>query len=416
MSRTGLRRSIALVALVARREYLRTVRRRGFVLGTLLIPLGAAAFVLLAQLFNPTDDPSQVDPTVYLVNESALELRPDPRSPRVALLADRAEGQALVASGEAKEVYVLPPDYAASGRVERVVKGWRGTEIERVRRQAIEEQRLAEYLRRSLVGGLLPPEEVDRLVAPLAVQEVGLDGEPAPPSEIAAFFVPYAFALLFMLSIFITSGYLLQSVTEEKENRAVEIVISSVPPLPLMTGKILGLGGAGMSQVVVWVASAMALPRWAGTSIPGLSQVNIAPAVLVLAVAYFVLGYAVYSGIYAAVGALAPGAREAQQYAGFLAMPAVLPLVATAAFLTDTHQPLVIALALFPFTAPAAMLQVLALEETIPWPLVIASLGGLALTSLLTMVLSARVFRATVLLYGKRPGIREIAMVILGRA
>jgi len=406
--------TFGLVQLVARREYLRTVRRRGYLLGTLLIPLGAAAIVLLAQLFNPTDDPSQRDPAVYLVNESAVELEPDPRSPRV-LLIDRATGNELVTSGEAQEVYVVPADYTATGLVDRVVKGWRGTEIERLTRQAIQQQRLAEYLRRALIGNRLPDEEVERLVAPITVIEVGLDGEPAPPADFGTFLLPYAFALLFLVSLFITSGYLLQSVTEEKETRAVEIVVSSVPAVPLMTGKVLGLGGAGLTQVAVWVLSALALPYWAGAAIPGLSRLPVQPVILVLAVAYFVLGYAVYSGIYAAIGALAPGTREAQQYAGFLAMPAALPLIATAAFLTDTQQPLVIGLALFPFTAPAAMLQILALEETIPWPLVGASLVSLAVAAVLVTFASARVFRATVLLYGKRPGIGEIVGAVLAR-
>ena len=405
--------TLQLVGLVARREYLRTVRRRGYIVATLLIPLGAAGIVLLAQLFSPSVDPNQADPTVYLTDESGLHLQADPQS-RVVLI-DRARGAELLDSGEAKEVYVVPPAYVTSGVVERIVRPTRIAEVAQLTRQGIEEQRLAGYLRRALIGDRLPPAEIDRLVTPLAVHDVQPDGQPAPGPDVARFLLPYAFALLFLLSLFITSGYLLQSVTEERETRAVEILVSSVAAGPLMGGKILGLGAAGLTQVAVWVGSALALPHWAGGAIPGLSQLSAPPAVLGLAVAYFILGYAAYSGIYAAVGAIAPGTREAQQYAGFLALPAALPLIATAAFLSDPHQPLVTALALFPFTAPAAMLQILALEETIPWPLVVASLASLALTAVLVWVASARVFRATVLLYGKRPGIGEIVGAVLAR-
>ena len=406
--------TLQLVGLVARREYLRTVRRRGYLVATLLIPLGAAGIVLLAQLFNPAVDPNQADPTVYVTDESGLDLQADPQSPRVVLV-DRARSAELLDSGEAKEVYVVTPAYVTSGIVERIVKPSRIAEVAQLTRQGIEEQRLGSFLRRALVGDRLPPTEVDRLVTPLTVHDVQPDGQPAPGPDVARFLLPYAFALLFLLSLFITSGYLLQSVTEERETRAVEILVSSVAAGPLMGGKILGLGAAGLTQVGVWVASALALPHWAGGAIPGLSQLSAPPAVLGLAVAYFVLGYATYSGIYAAVGAIAPGTREAQQYAGFLALPAALPLIATAAFLNDPHQPLVTALAIFPFTAPAAMLQILALEETIPWPLVAASLASLAVTTLLVWVASARVFRATVLLYGKRPGIGEIVGAVLAR-
>jgi ABC-2 type transport system permease protein len=402
-----------LVGLVARREYLRTVRRRGYIVATLLIPFGAAGIVLLAQLFNPSVDPNQADPTVYLTDESGLHLEADPQS-RVVLVG-RARGAELLMSGEAKEVYLVTPAYLTSGVVERIVKPTRIAEVAQLTRQGIEEQRLAGYLRRALIGDRLPPAEIDRLVTPLAVHDVQPDGQPAPGPDVARFLLPYAFALLFLLSLFITSGYLLQSVTEERETRAVEIIVSSVAAGPLMGGKILGLGAAGLTQVAVWVGSALALPHWAGGAIPGLSQLSAPPAVLGLAVAYFILGYAAYSGIYAAVGSIAPGTREAQQYAGSLALPAALPLIATAAFLSDPHQPLVTALALFPFTAPAAMLQILALEETIPWPLVAASLASLALTAVLVWVASARVFRATVLLYGKRPGIGEIVGAVLAR-
>ena len=408
--------TLTLVLLVARREYLRTVRRRGYLIATLLIPLGAAAIFFIAQLFSAPTGPS-LDPTVYLVDESGLQLRPDPQSPKVQLV-ERSAGQALLDSHSADELYLMSRDYSVTGVVERVIRtssGDQSFEVQALTRHAIEEQRLTTYLRRALIGDRLPAEERERIVAPVQVRDVLPGGQPAPPPDIAHFLLPYAFALLFLLSLFITSGYLLQSVTEERETRAVEIVVSSVPTGPLMAGKVLGLGGAGLSQVVVWVITAQALPHYASVAIPGLSQISAPIEVLVLAILFFVLGYALYSGIYAAIGALAPGTREAQQYAGFLAIFAVLPLIATSAFLNDPHQPLVIAMALIPFTAPAAMLQILALEDGIPWPLVIASLTILALSAGIVTIASARVFRATVLLYGKRPSIGAIVSAVLAR-
>ena len=98
---------------------------------------------------------------------------------------------------------------------------------------------------------------------PLSDVDPAVNGEPmtSDAAIAASFCVPYAFTLLFVMSIFITSGYLLQSVTEEKENRVVEILLSSVPALPLMAGKVLGLGAAGLTQVAIWVATALvALP------------------------------------------------------------------------------------------------------------------------------------------------------------
>jgi ABC-2 type transport system permease protein len=195
----------------------------------------------------------------------------------------------------------------------------------------------------------------------------------------------------------------------------VEIVLSSVPALPLMSGKILGLGAAGLTQVAVWLATALlALPVMAGR-VPGIEQARLGPEVVLPAICYFVLGYIAYGAIFSAIGALAPGTREAQQYSGFFGVFAVVPLIFTAAFLSDIGSPIVTALSLFPLTAPAAILQVLVLADEPPWLLVGISLAVLALFTLFATVASARVFRATLLLYGMRPSLRAVAAAILAR-
>jgi ABC-2 type transport system permease protein len=108
-------------------------------------------------------------------------------------------------------------------------------------------------------------------------------------------------------------------VTEEKENRVVEILLSSVPPQPLMFGKIVGLGAAGLTQVAIWIATALAVLPLLSERVPALSGLTVSPMLLVLAFAFFVLGYLAYGAIFAAIGAIAPGTREAQQYSASLA-------------------------------------------------------------------------------------------------
>jgi ABC-2 type transport system permease protein len=137
--------------------------------------------------------------------------------------------------------------------------------------------------------------------------------------------------------------------------------------------------------------------------------------VLLLALAYFVLGYLAFGAIFAAIGAIAPGNREAQQYSGFFGFIAVIPLIFSSAFITDIDSPLVWALALIPLTAPAAMLMVLAIAPTIPVPMVALSLAVLAVFTVLATIASARVFRATLLLYGVRPSLQRIVGAIVAR-
>ena len=175
----------------------------------------------------------------------------------------------------------------------------------------------------------VPPRRRPASSQGVTITTVDTAGEEVSGLDIAAgIAVPIVFVGLFMVSIFITSGYLLQSVTEEKENRVVEIVLSSIPSMPLMAGKILGLGGAGLTQVAIWVAdgargAAPALEPAPGPRAPS----RIDPTILVLALVYFVLGYLAYGAIFAAIGAIAPGNREAQQYSGFLGFFAAIPFI-----------------------------------------------------------------------------------------
>ena len=171
----------------------------------------------------------------------------------------------------------------------------------------------------------LPDEVLAELLTPVEFVAVTTSGEPVSEADVtASFILPYAFTLIFMLSIFITSGYLLQSVTEEKENRVVEIILSSIPALPLMAGKVLGLGAAGLTQVAIWLATALVALPLANQQFS--INLGVPVTTLVLAIVFFTLGYLSYGAIFAAIGALAPGAREGQQYGSFFGFIAVIPL------------------------------------------------------------------------------------------
>ncbi len=414
---------------MAKRDYVRTVRRRGFVIGTLMLPLGIGVFILLSTILPgatspgmgtefPTGASGATDQVLLLANESALELEPaQPGSPIRLELLTRDDGLARLRAGAAEELYVIPPGYPADPTLLRIGEPSSGFDVAALQRQAAQQQRLALLLRTTLLeDASVPPEIALRIVAPYTLETVTMGGQPGPAEpSIASFLVPFGFTMLFVMSIFITSGYLLQSVTEEKENRVVEIVLSSVPALPLMAGKILGLGAAGLTQVILWVISALVVLTLLGTG-GGLEGVSIAPITIALGLVYFALGYLGYGAIFSAVGALAPGSREAQQYAGFFGFFAVVPVVFSSLFVSDIGSPIVTILALIPFTTPAAMLLILTLAPEIPWALVLASIVSLGAFTAIATVASARVFRATLLLYGVRPSAGAIARAIFARS
>ena len=409
---------LRLTALVARREYLRTVRRRGYIFGTILLPVGIA-FLMAVSMFFSTDGFSsdgQASGTIVIVNASDVPINDFETGTAELRILGEAEATSQLEAGDISEYYLVPADFRSSGEVTRIETD-AGLDIARLEAQQGNEGLLRYVILDALLREAgISPDDASRILQGFTVTAVTLEGDPVSATDIAAgVAVPIVFVAIFMLSIFMTSGYLLQSVTEEKENRVVEIVLSSIPATPLMGGKIIGLGGAGLTQVAIWVVSALVAIPLLSNQVPDLGSISLDPTVLVLALAYFVLGYLAYGAIFAAIGAMAPGNREAQQYSGFLGFAAALPLIASSLYLTDLTSPLVLALSLFPLTAPTSMLLVLGLSESIPWWLVGASLVSLTLFALLAAWASARIFRATVLLYGVRPTLSQLVGAIRSR-
>jgi len=399
-----------LTALVARREYLRTVRRRGYLFGTLLLPIGIAVLMGVSLFFSTSgfDVGGEASGTIIVVNESDLAINEITTEFANLRLSTAAEAAARLEGGEVSAFYLIPETFDDDGVVTRIESG--GFDLSR-----LEGAENNEALLRAVIRGVqlkeagVSGEDLTRILRGVNVSVVTIDGEEVSGADIAAgIALPMVIAGIFMISIFMTSGYLLQSVTEEKENRVVEIVLSSIPATPLMAGKILGLGGAGLTQVGIWVGSALIAVPLLSSQVPSMGPIQLDPTMLVLALIYFVLGYLAYGAIFAAIGALAPGNREAQQYSGFLGFAAAMPFFFFSVFLADPHSPVVVALCLFPLTAPTSMLIVLGVSEEIPWTLVGASLTSLTLFALLATWASARIFRATVLLYGARPSLQQI--------
>ncbi len=403
-----------LIWLVAKRDYLRTVRRRGYVFGTLLLPLGVAALMAISAFLSVNEmDGGSSRGSIAIVNESDVPIADVLEGPVQLTNLTQDEADARMQDGSLAEYYRVPADVRSAGVVMRVQQE-ATPGFDQLEALETNSSLVAYVIRDALLREAgVPPETAARIVTGVTVTTVDTTGTEVSGLDMAAgIAVPIVFVGLFMISIFITSGYLLQSVTEEKENRVVEIVLSSIPSMPLMAGKILGLGGAGLTQVAVWVATALVALPLLSSQLPDLSAIQLDPTILFLALVYFILGYLAYGAIFAAIGAIAPGNREAQQYSGFLGFFAAIPFILFSVVASDVDSMVTLALALFPLTTPTTMLLVLGVSPEIPWMLVGASLVSLTLFALLATWASARIFRATVLLYGVRPSLEQLLKAV----
>jgi ABC-2 type transport system permease protein len=205
----------------------------------------------------------------------------------------------------------------------------------------------------------------------------------------------------------------LQSVAEEKESRVVEIVVSSVRPVELMTGKVTGLGALGLTQILVWVISVMAFSGGAVALLAVAGAAVIPMRVLVLGVVYYLLGYTLYAILMAGVGALGATAQESQQLAGIFSFFAAIPYMISGFLFTNPNMLIARVLSFFPLTAPTMMMLRLPLAE-VPWVDVAGSIVVLLLSIPAAMWVGSKLFRVGLLIYGKRPTMKEIWGILRG--
>ncbi len=211
------------------------------------------------------------------------------------------------------------------------------------------------------------------------------------------YIVPMATLFIFFFVITSSSGFLLTSVTKEKENRTAETLLVSLEPREIMTGKIIGLGIIALFQMTVWLSGALFALKQSNQLLATATDFKLPPGFFIWALLFFILGYFLYGAILGAIGVLAPNAREAGQFTFIAILPLLIPLWFNYSFTESPDGALSVFLSLFPLTAPSSMITRLTTGNVPIWQLIL-SLGGLTITSYLFIILSSRLFRADNLL------------------
>lgn len=391
---------------IAKHEFTQTLRRISFIILTVALPvlaiLGWGVLQGIQHWYQPGTGEGQkigyVDSTGMFNGYASqpgfsLVKYPDPQAARADLVAR-----------EIKEYFVIPPDYLATGRIE-LYTSKKGVELSKA-----PSERIRDFLVSNLVAGKVSDPVLERVRAPMSVTMFQLDEAGNLATETNLFLqyaLPYVFGLLFIFSIFFSSGYLLQGVSEEKESRVIEILLSSVSARQLLIGKILGLGAAGLCQIAIWLATIKIFTSVLSVSIPFLSGFTIPPSLLLFAILYFLLGYLLFAALFAALGAVGSTARETQQWSSIFTLPAILPYMLQMLIIGNPENAVSRAFTLFPLTAPITSMMRLPMGALKGWELAL-SLLILAGSVAVTMWAASKIFRIGLLMYGKRPSLREI--------
>lgn len=303
--------------------------------------------------------------------------------------------------------YLVPNDYLKDGRVEAYFRAGSpvGKDADRPFRGLLLDR---------LMSGRIPDDIAPRVKEPVAEQasfEIGSQGEIKEikmSQEIAKILIPLVLALLLFISLMTSAGYLLQAVAVEKENRVVEVLLASANPDEILTGKLIGLGGAGLLQMVVWFGMAgVAGVLAAGTL--ALAGISIPWGAIGLGMVYFLAAYLFVGSLMLGLGSLGSTMRESQQFSVILTIPMVIPLMMLGALITDPNGIVGQIFSWIPFTIPLTLVLRLAIEPAgVAWWEVAGSLAVMVLATWLAIKIGARLFRVGLLLTGARPKFRQV--------
>ena len=270
--------------------------------------------------------------------------------------------------------------------------------------------RVREFLRAALVADDLAPELVTRLLDPADFDRIKVNEDGSTdkdPDKVGRILIPFLFGGLLMFGIMLGGSILMESVSEEKETRMIEILLTSVSPLAVMVGKVLALGAAGLIQLAVWVASVAIIGPLIFDQIPDAGQLAIEPGFMALVIGFFLTGYLVFAVTMAGIGAATASTKEASQISMIVTLPSIVPVMFLGILLENPDGGVSRLLSFIPFTAPVTMMVRLAASDVPLWE-VVASLAVLLLTGVALLWISARVFRAGLLMYGQRMSLRGV--------
>jgi ABC-2 type transport system permease protein len=411
---------------VIRREFVERVRSKWFLISTVLGPVFMIVVTVLPAVLAGTggggrhiglldEGSGTLADRLVTQLETGNQFRVDrvttSESGAAAALADLTERVQVKAI---EGFLVVTGATLESGKLE-----YRGQNVSSLRdmallqaaaRQAVMMERLTE---RGVDPGVVQESQAHISVSTLRISKKGTTGETGE----ATFFLAYIVGFVMYMAIFLYSVNVMRSVLEEKQTRIIEVLVSSLRPFQLLLGKVVGVGSVGLLQMGVWGVAAAALIRYrlavfAAFKVPAQAAAAIqlpaiAGGMVALVLAYFLLGYLLYSAMFAVVGASVSTDSEAQQAQMPVVMLLIPGILVFPAVLNDPAGRLSHVMGLVPFWSPIIM-PIRYAASDVPAAELAASLAILAVTVVAVVWVAARIYRVGILMYGKRPGIAEL--------
>lgn len=409
------------LGIVIAREYLERVKRKSFIITTLLVPFFMALIMVAPALIMVFSTPESK--TIAVIDDTgriAAHLRGNDDIRFVTTTAEPLD------SARANDSYdailfiganaISSPEESvrlfSHGSLAMVSDAFITGELEK----AIEDVRLTDYNIENL-RRILDEVQVDMTLTVIDIDKE----EDSEISSVLSYFMSLGADMVLYMFILIYGQMVMTSIVEEKANRVLELVVSSVRPTELMLGKILGVGLVAVTQIVIWVALLGACTAWlvplmsssaaaADPEVAGaLAQLSDSGYLLSLMgwlLVFFIGGYLFYSSIFAAIGSAVDNIQDASQLTTVPTLPIVLGIVASMAVLNNPQSPLAFWLSVVPFTSPMCMMARIPFGVAL-WEILV-SVAALYGCILLMVWLCAKIYRVGIFMYGKKPSVVEI--------
>jgi len=424
--------------LIIKREYLERVRQRSFLVLTVLLPaIVGGAFFIPAKLSSMKSSKTQhlvvVTSDLKFGEMVRQQLLPSAKADDDKASAGKSKDDKDDDDDKSSNNYTIdvdstPGDAERTALQNRVSSGdidgylWLSDDAVTARKITYEGRESSGVMEKSWLSGQLDRaillrelaqrgvsgDQADVLLKPVKLEMVQLKGgHETKANDKGMFFAILIMVMLLYMAVIFYGVSVMRAVLEEKNSRVMEVLLSSATSTELMAGKLIGVGAVGLTQIGIWItmASVYALPALAASASTG--EIHIAPLTLVAFAVFFLLGYLLYSSVYAAVGAVITSEQEGQQLQFIILLPLILAVFMMGPVMRAPDSPIAVWTSMIPFFSPILMYVRIAIQPPPAWQiaasllLLVATIGGI-------LILCARIYRIGILMYGKRPTLPEI--------
>lgn len=408
--------------LIIKREYIQRVRRKSFIITTILFPILMIALMALPTIIAAVSGTETKH--IAVIDKSGVLGQALSSDQSMVFEISNENINDLRKSEDLDGILVIPEDALSTGANFTLLTNnslglQSETQITTLLNATVQQLRLSKHDDIPQLGRIMT-----EIQLPVRVDSIKMDSdEDETSSSLASYLIGLLMSFILYMFVLIYGQMIMTSIIEEKNNRVLEIVVSSVKPTQIMLGKILGIAGVAVTQIIIWgviigLFSTYAMPSLITSALTGNTDMEFASMLTTLGnsgyilglfaqlAVLLILGYLFYSAIFAAIGSAVDNIQDASQLQTLATLPIILAMLFTMTVLNDPNSTLATWLTMIPFTSP--MVTMARVPIGIPTWELITAIASMILWTILIIWLASRIYRVGIFMYGKKPTVKDL--------